>query len=627
MKGVFITVKESRLLNKLRDPAEIKSFSYEEVSDLGKEIRDCLIENVSHNGGHLASNLGVVELTMALHRIFDSPKDQIVFDVGHQCYVHKLLTGRYKDFESLRRGGGLSGFPNPDESSHDILRTGHSSTAISSAVGLLKANQLMGRDDRYVIAVVGDGAMTGGLSYEGLNNGGRMKGNLIVVLNDNDMSISVNVGAIAANLSKIRSRRWYFGFKDWLSRVTLRTPFVGKIFYRLFQKIKQSLKSFFYQGNIFEDMGFYYLGPVDGHNQQQLERVLQRAKDLKKPCLVHAKTVKGKGYLYAENQPSDFHGISSFVVETGEHGNKVKPDFSDVFGDALCKIAKEDQRVCAITAAMGAGCGLTRFSEEFPERFFDVGIAEQHALTFAGGLAKNGMKPVFAVYSSFLQRGFDQVIHDIALQGNSAVICIDRAGIVGEDGETHQGLFDIPMLLPIPGISIYAPTSYDELRAMLEKCVLTDSGISAIRYPRGFEPDMVLPFVDHEADVEWMGESRELCVVSYGRQVVACLQGIRLANRPVSFLKLNRIAPIDQQVISKLMEYKRILLVEECYTCGGIGQYLGNRLINHGFNGLYRNFGIENTFLKAGKPTDLLKECCLDGENIAKMIINMENNE
>lgn len=611
---------ENGLLKNLHGPADLKELTYDEVICLGQEIRDCLIENVSHNGGHLASNLGVVELTMALHRVFDSPKDQIVFDVGHQCYVHKLLTGRYKDFESLRREGGLSGFPNPSESEHDILKTGHSSTAISSAVGLLKAFQLNGEEDRCVIAVVGDGAMTGGLSYEGLNNGGRMKGNLIVVLNDNDMSISVNVGAIAANLTKIRSRRWYFRFKDVLSRVTLGTPLIGKGIYRFFQKIKQALKSFFYQGNIFEDMGFHYFGPVDGHNQQQLERVLKRAKNLKKPCLIHAKTTKGKGYSYAENQPTDFHGISSFVVETGEHGNKVKPDFSDIFGDELCLLAKDDPKICAITAAMCSGCGLSRFAEEFPERFFDVGIAEQHALTFAGGLAKNGMKPIFSVYSSFLQRGFDQVIHDLALQGSSVTLCIDRAGIVGEDGETHQGLFDIPMLLPIPGISVYSPSSYDELRAQLRKAVTKGSGVSAIRYPRGYEPDMSLPFHRADSDVEWSGDSKELCIVSYGRQVISCLQGVRSANQPVSFLKLNRIFPIEEGIIAQLMEYKRILLVEECYNRGGIGEYLGNALINGGYKGIYRNFGIHNTFLKGGKPNDLLMECHLDGESVAKMI-------
>ena len=520
---------EDNLLKAIHGPQDIKEMNLAEILELGKEIRDCLINNVSNNGGHLASNLGVVELTIALHRVFDSPKDQIIFDVGHQCYVHKLLTGRYEKFQSLRKEGGLSGFPNPEESMHDILKTGHSSTAISSAVGLLKAFQLNGENDRYVIAVVGDGAMTGGLSYEGLNNGGRMPGNLIVVLNDNDMSISENVGSFAAYLSKIRSRQGYFKFKDILTRITTGTPLIGKVFYRFFQKIKQALKSFFYQGNIFEDMGFAYFGPIDGHNQKTLERVLKRAKNLKKPCLVHVKTVKGKGYSYAEDQPADFHGLSSFNVATGEHGKKVKPDFSDIFGEELCRLAMDDHRICAITAAMGAGCGLSEFAKTFSGRFYDVGIAEQHALTFAGGLARNGMKPVFAVYSSFLQRGFDQVIHDIALQGLSMTLCIDRAGIVGEDGETHQGLFDIPMLLPVPGISIYSPTSYAELRCILRNRVLNGTGISAIRYPRGYEPDMVLPFHHLEEPAEYTGTSKELCIISYGRQVVNCLKGIRLA--------------------------------------------------------------------------------------------------
>lgn len=608
------------MLGNIKSPSDIKDLDYAEIAALGEEIRECLVNNISNNGGHLASNLGVVELTMALHRVFDSPKDQIVFDVGHQCYVHKLLTGRYENFEMLRKEDGLSGFPNPAESEHDILKTGHSSTAISSAIGLLKAFQLRGELDRNVIAVVGDGAMTGGLSYEGLNNGGKMQGNLILVLNDNDMSISANVGSFASYLSKIRSRQGYFRFKDFLTRFTNGTPLIGKWCYRQFHKVKQTLKSVFYQGNIFEDMGFAYLGPIDGHNQRVLERVLRRAKELNKPCVVHVKTTKGKGYSFAEDQPADFHGLSSFVVETGEHGQKVKPDFSDVFGSELCRLAMEDKKICAITAAMSAGCGLTEFSRTFSDRFFDVGIAEQHALTFAGGLAKNGMKPVFAVYSSFLQRGFDQVIHDLALQGLSMTLCIDRAGIVGEDGETHQGLFDIPMLLPIPGISIYSPTSYTDLRAALDKRLKNGEGVSAIRYPRGYEPDMMLPFQEPAEDVEWIGTSEELCVISYGRQVVACLQGVRKANIQVSFLKLNRIFPIDDQVIQRLLHYKRILLIEECYSNGGIGVHIGNLLMNCNYRGIYRNFGIKNQFLKSGKPGDLLKECHLDGDSIAAMI-------
>lgn len=611
---------EFNLLNQIKQPQDIKVLNYEDIAVLGEEIRSCLINGISHTGGHLASNLGVVELTMAIHRVFDSPKDQIIFDVGHQCYVHKLLTGRYDQFESLRQEGGLSGFPDPKESDHDILKTGHSSTAISSAVGLVNALQLSGETDRHVVAVVGDGAMTGGLSYEGLNNGGKSHGNLIIILNDNDMSISQNVGSFADYLSKIRSRQGYFRFKDFLTRTTNATPIIGKPLYHLFQRIKNAAKSMFYQGNIFENMGFAYLGPIDGHNQKTIERVLTRAKNLQKPCLVHVKTVKGKGYTFAENQPTAYHGLGSFDIETGKHSPKVKADFSEIFGEELCKMAEKDPKICAITAAMTPGCGLSEFSRRFPARFFDVGIAEQHALTFAGGLAKNGMKPVFAVYSSFLQRGYDQIIHDLALQNHPMTLCIDRAGIVGEDGETHQGLFDVPMLLPIPNISVYSPTSYDDLRAILHRCLASDGGISAIRYPRGFEPDMVLPFKKTNEDVEWSGTSSELCVVSYGREVVACLQGIRLAKTPVSFLKLNKIYPIADDVVKKLLSFKRILFVEEGYQQGAIGSYLGNQLINRQYKGIYRNFGINNQFLKSGKPDQLLKEAHLDGESIARMI-------
>ncbi len=611
---------KDQLLKKIKQPSDIKSLSYEDVEILGDEIRECLINHISNSGGHLASNLGVVELTMAIHRVFDSPKDQLIFDVGHQCYVHKLLTGRYDAFKSLRQQGGLSGFPNPDESEHDILKTGHSSTAISSAVGLLKAFQLQGEEDRCVIAVVGDGAMTGGLSYEGLNNGGRISGNLIVILNDNDMSISANVGSFAHYLSKIRSKQGYFRFKDFLTRITTGTPWIEKTFYRLFQKGKTAMKSVFYQGNIFENMGFAYLGPIDGHNQKVLERVLSRAKSLKKPCLIHVKTVKGKGYTFAENQPTDFHGLSSFDIETGAHGQKPKPDFSDIFGETLSALASKDEKICAITAAMGPGCGLNSFSQKYPQRFFDVGIAEQHALTFAGGLSKNGMKPVFAVYSSFLQRGFDQVIHDLALQHVNATICIDRAGIVGEDGETHQGLFDIPMLMPVPNVSIYSPACYTDLKITLENTLDNSQGISAIRYPRGFEPDMVLPFKHPEANAEWCGNTKELCVISYGRQVVACLQGIKKAKTPVSFLKLNRIFPIEKDIVDSLKGFKNIIFIEEAYEDHSIGAYLGNQLLNAHYAGNYRNVGIKSDFLSLGKPADLLEECGLSCDHISKLI-------
>lgn len=608
------------ILDRIQNPSDIKTLDYTCVAELGDEIRNCLVNNVAHTGGHLASNLGVVELTMAIHRVFDSPKDQIIFDVGHQCYVHKLLTGRYKEFKSLRQMGGLSGFPSPSESVHDPLKTGHSSTSISSAVGLLKALQLKGENDRYVVSIVGDGAMTGGLAYEGLNNGGKMRGNLIVILNDNDMSISKNVGSLADYLAKIRSRQGYFNFKDTLTRITRGTPLIGKAFYGFFQKIKRAMKSVFYQGNIFENMGFVYFGPIDGHNQKTLERVLTRAKELKRPCLIHIKTVKGKGYTFAEEQPSSFHGLGSFNVETGEQSADKKTDFSSVFGEELCAIAKEDERVCAITAAMASGCGLTDFSKEFPNRFFDVGIAEQHALTFAGGLARNGMKPVFAVYSSFLQRGYDQVIHDLALQGHPMTICIDRAGIVGEDGETHQGLFDVPMLLPIPGVSIFSPATYDELRSALRRSIENEQGVSVVRYPRGCAPAEQLTFKDVDADVQWYGNNEDFCIVSYGREVVPCLKAIRLAKVPVTFLKLNKIFPISEETIQKLLSFKKILVVEEGFINGGIGAYLGNALLNRGFHGTFKNVGVENLFMRSGKPNELLKEHCLDEESLAKMI-------
>ncbi len=609
------------MLEFIQKPQDIKELNYEDVAALGEEIRNFMIECVSNNGGHLASNLGVVELTMALHRVFDSPRDQLIFDVGHQCYTHKILTGRYKNFYGLRKENGLSGFPNPLESEHDILKTGHSSTSISSAIGLLKAFQLQGEEDRCVVAVIGDGAMTGGLAYEGLNNGGRISGNLIVILNDNEMSISRNVGSFAENLAHIRSRQGYFKFKDFLTRTTNATPLVGKWLYKAFQKIKQALKAIFYQGNIFEDMGFAYLGPIDGHNLAVLERVLRRAKDLKRPCLVHVRTIKGKGYPFAESKPLDFHGLGAFDIETGEGSKKAKEDYSAVLGKLLCDAAEQNDKICAVTAAMTVGCGLTAFSTQFPERFFDVGIAEQHAITFSAGLARNGMLPVFAVYSSFLQRGYDQIIHDAALQGLKMIFCIDRAGIVGEDGETHQGLFDIPMLLPVPGITIYSPATYKDLTNAFNRAIKDDQGIVAIRYPRGYSAESMLSLQTADSFAEWFDASSDICVVSYGREFFSCYDAIQSIKPGVALLKLNRIFPIEQEIIDHLSRYKAVILFEECYECGGIGSYIGNQLMHRAYKGIYRSYGIKNDFIKAGKASDLLKEYGLDSNGVSKAIL------
>ena len=429
---------EYKLLSKITSPKDIKKMDIARLNELSGEIRYKLIETVSENGGHLASNLGMVELTVALHKVFNSPKDQIVYDVGHQCYTHKLLTGRYDKFSTLRTKGGISGFTRPTESEHDIFFSGHSATSVSAGLGLAKAKMLKG-DDGYVVSVIGDGSFTGGMVFEALNNGGRSKAKHIIILNDNKMSISENVGAFAKYLAVIRSRPEYYSFKANTEKVLNKIPLGEKIVKKLY-RIKTDIKNKVYeQSTFFEDLGYRYMGPIDGHNIENLCDALSSAKSVNGPVLLHVITVKGKGYEYAEKDPSVFHGISKFDVDTGEAISSHK-SYSGFFGDTLCSLAKEDKTICAITAAMGIGTGLDCFSEKYPDRFFDVGIAEEHAVTFGSGLAKNGMRPVFAVYSTFLQRCYDQIVHDVSLQKQKVVFAVDRAGFVGEDGETHHGL-------------------------------------------------------------------------------------------------------------------------------------------------------------------------------------------
>ncbi|MBQ1966480.1 MAG: 1-deoxy-D-xylulose-5-phosphate synthase, partial [Clostridia bacterium] len=476
---------EYKLLSEINSPKDIKKLDYTKLNELSGEIRYKLIETVSENGGHLASNLGMVELTVALHKVFDSPKDQFVYDVGHQCYTHKLLTGRYESFSTLRTKGGISGFTRPTESEHDIFFSGHSATSVSAGLGLAQAKALKG-DRSHVVSVIGDGSFTGGMVFEALNNGGRSKANHIVVLNDNKMSISENVGAFAKYLAVIRSRPQYYSFKANTEKVLNKVPFGEKIVKELY-KVKTDIKNKVYEkSTFFEDLGYRYMGPIDGHNIENLCDALESAKSVNGPVLLHVITVKGKGYEYAEKDPSVFHGISKFDVDTGEAISSSK-SYSDKFGETLCDLAKNDDSLCAITAAMGLGTGLGKFSGLYPERFFDVGIAEEHAVTFASGLSKNGMKPVFAVYSTFLQRCYDQLIHDVALQKQKVLLAVDRAGFVGEDGETHHGLFDVAFLGTVPGMKVYSPCNFNLLEADLKNALYSEETAVAVRYPRGTE--------------------------------------------------------------------------------------------------------------------------------------------
>ncbi len=619
------------LLDTINSPADIKNYSREQIDTLCAEIRERLIETVSLNGGHLASNLGVVELTVAMHRVFDSPHDQFVFDVGHQCYTHKLLTGRREWFSTLRTEGGMSGFPKPSESIHDPMIAGHSSVSISAASGLAAAKKLNG-DDGYVVAVIGDGALTGGMAYEGLNNLGRMHERVIVILNDNKMSISKNVGSMARYLAGIRTRRGYIRVKTKISKALQRVPFLGEKINNIFFRSKKALKGAILhrRGTIFEDMGFLYIGPVDGHNEKLLERTLNVAKSMNnRPVLIHICTVKGKGYEPAELKPKVFHGISGFDIDSGEpkHGSTT---FSDVFAESLCQFAAEDETVCAVTAAMKSGTALSEFASTYRRRFFDVGIAEGHAVTFCAGMAANGMKPVFAVYSSFLQRGYDQLIHDVAIQNLNVTFAVDRAGIVGEDGETHQGVFDTAMLGTIPNIHIYCPAYFSEMKTMLHKSMYEYSGASVVRYPRGAEKYKPDGFDAEGNDYDLLGRGSDTLAVTYGRIFGnLCLAAKKLSqeNTPVDLLKLGLVKPIPPDAVRKASAYNNIIFFEEGIKHGGVGENLCALLCESGWNGQFTIRAVDDRFIPHASVDSSLAKLGLDPDGMYDTIYKSKRKE
>ncbi len=609
---------EKSLLKKYNFPQDLKILSNDKLSLLAQDIRNELIYNISNNGGHLASNLGIVELTIAIHKVFESPKDKIVFDVGHQSYVHKMLTGRLDGFNTLRKKGGISGFPNPEESEHDLFKTGHSSTSISSVLGIASAGTL-DNDDSTVVAVIGDGSMTGGLAYEGLNNAGHSNKNIVVILNDNNMSISHNVGGVSNAFTVMRNKRSYFKLKDKTANLLLNLPRIGKPIYDRLERLKNAVKTYFYTANIFEAMGFKYIGPINGHDIELLTRVLTRAKQMKTPVVVHVKTVKGKGYSFAEQKPHHFHGVSEFNIDTGA-GNVIEGEnFSSAFGKSLVQLAKNDDRICAITAAMGDSCGLSDFKKLLSERYFDVGIAEQHAVTFASGLSKAGKIPVFSVYSTFLQRSYDQIIHDVSLQKLKLILAIDRAGLVGSDGETHQGLFDIPMLLPIPNIKIFSPATKSELQIFLERVVNVENNISVIRYPKdNFAKLDNYPFEQNNADWQFLNNNSDTVVISYGRLIFNVLTASQEFN--VDVLKLNLLNVYDDVLVSELLKYKNIIFIEECYEIGGIGNHLKSKLYDNGFNGRFVLRAIKNGFIEHSTQLEAFELCKIDTPSIKKLI-------
>jgi len=613
------------LLDNVNTLEDFKSLPVKDLPHLASEIREFLIQHVSKTGGHLAPNLGIVELTMALHYVFHSPEDKIIFDVGHQCYVHKILTGRKNKFDTLRKYNGLSGFPKTRESIHDIFDTGHSSTSISSAIGIATANKLAGKDD-YTIAVIGDGALTGGLAFEGLNNAQIDDTNLIVILNDNQMSISPSIGNIANYLTKLRSNKFYRNMKKTLKILLLSIPFLGKRLYKLLDRIKDILKHTIFPNSVlFEQFGFSYLGPIDGHDIKELIRILDKAKIAKKPVLVHVLTKKGKGYEPAENDPNKFHGISKFDIKTGEPIGNSSGSFSNTFGDELYRLAENNDKIIAITAAMTSGTGLSNFSKRFPTRFYDVGIAESHAVTFASGLAKGGYIPVFAVYSTFLQRAYDQIIHDIALQNLHVIFAIDRAGIVGADGETHHGVFDLSYLSHIPNLTIMAPKDGNELRQML-RLAINLKGPVAIRYPRGNYCDeltkTLLPIQLGKAEI--IQDGKDLLIIALGKTVRTALQVAEILkgkNISCEIINTRFLKPLDKEtILTSMKKIKKLITIEDNVITGGLASQIKDLVINEkNVSGNY--FAYPDEFIKHGSCEELEKLYGMDAETIANKII------
>ena len=601
--------------NKLNLPDDLKKLSYEECRILCNEIRDTLIKTVSKNGGHLSSNLGTVELSLALHRVFSSPKDKIVWDVGHQSYTHKILTGRLKDFKTLRKENGLSGFCKPGESEHDAFVSGHSSNSVSAALGIATAMKLNG-DEHHTIAVIGDGAATGGLSFEGLNNAGKSNTNLIVVLNYNEMSISKNVGAIAKYLSNFRTKESYKRTKTIVERALDSIPVVGKPIKKTLKFSKDTIKNSIFRTTLFEDLGFEFVGPVDGHNLQELENALKKAKDINRPVVVQVNTIKGKGYAPAEDNPGEYHGVSSFELKTVNPDVSKCDSFSTVFGCELSRLADSDNSICAITAAMKYGTGLDKFAKAHKDRFFDVGIAEGHALTFAGGLASLGKIPVFAVYSTFLQRGYDQIIHDLAISNAHIVIGVDRAGVVGADGVTHQGIFDVSFLSTIPNVTIYSPSNYEELKACLSKGIYKDKGIVAVRYPRGNEKDCILKKDYISTDYELYENGSNALVITYGRlfnEVSYAFDKLKNVGKNIDVLKLINLSSVDKEMIKEIKSYKKVYFFEEGYYNGSVSQRLKNEINNLDCTAIY-------DFVPQASVEATLEKLGLSGNEIYKKL-------
>ena len=555
------------ILDQIHNPADLKRMPADQLPELCREIRSFLVESVSKTGGHLASNLGVVELTVALHRVYDTSRDRLLFDVGHQSYVHKILTGRKDAFDSLRQYGGIAGFPKPDESVHDAFIAGHASTAISTALGMARARTLL-HDHYDIVALIGDGALTGGLAYEGLQDAGQSGEPMVIILNDNGMSIHENVGGMATLLSKQRVKPGYLRFKRFYRDT------VGKVkpLYHALHAVKENVKDTVLPDNMFDDMGFYYIGPVDGHDIPELERMLRWARDLRQPVILHVVTQKGRGISYTEAAPEKYHGVGKFNPITGALPPK-KDDFSKVFGEIMLDLAAERKEVVAITAAMASGTGLEAYAARYPKRFFDVGIAEGHAVTMASAMAKQGLVPVFAVYSSFLQRGYDMLLHDLSIQNLHVVLAVDRAGIVGNDGDTHNGVFDVGYLGSVPGMTIFTPANFAELRYFLRKAVCEVQGPVSVRYPRGGEGDYQTLHTEAAALLQ---SGDDITIVTYGiltNEAIRAAEALKQKGIRADLIKMGQILPVEAEpILNSLRKTRRLLVVEEVCSIGSLGR-------------------------------------------------------
>lgn len=620
------------MLEKINYPEDLKKLSIEEKETLAIEIRKYILEIVSKNGGHLASNLGVVELTIALHSVFNFPEDKIVWDVGHQTYVHKILTGRKEALKTLRKLNGIAGFPKTNESKYDNFNTGHSGTSISAALGIARARDLK-NEKNSVLAVIGDGAMTGGMALEALNDVGYSKTKMTIILNDNEMSISKNIGGLNMLLSKLRTKKTYTKSNVSMKKIISEVPIIGKPTVKIIQRLKRSIKQLIIPKMFFEDIGFTYLGPVDGHNIQELENILRLSKQIDNPVIIHVLTKKGKGYSIAEENPDKFHATSPFDIKTGKAGKEKKKDYSKVFGDKLVELARENEKIVAITASMKDGTGLTKFSKEFPKRFFDIGIAEQHALGLAAGMAIEGTIPVVPIYSSFYQRGYDQVIHDIAIQNLPVIMCVDRAGIVGADGETHQGLLDMAFFRLVPNLTIMAPKDFKELEDMLEMAVKLNKPV-VVRYPRGGEEDYKFQKTANceytkmeEGKAEILKEGEDVSIIAIGKMVSRAMkiaEELEKENINAEVINTRFLKPLDvKNIKNSIDKTKKVVTIEDGTTINGLGTAIKELIIDENLQGIKLEcFAYPDKFIQHGLVQELEEIYGLDEENIIDNIKN-----